>query len=428
MNNKFKIGGLVSNQQRPSTSLSKELLQDIKSLGLDYIICGYIEDIEGREVFDNFLETLSNADEVGIEVIVIPRVFIKNKKDPTVINNLPRPYWWYPENLSLSKLEEACQHPSFIGLYMDEPADTDEMYKNVEGFYNICKDYNIKLDVNLFPNYTFVFNGNENMWNTHSSFKEYVEKFSQINDTIGVDFYPITYVNEKYILQRPRTWLECLNTLLELSYKYPEKDFKIYIQVTEHDGYGKLTTEVLSMQSYVSLIGGVKNIRYFGLTDCDVIPRFKNSPITSENNGYKHGSTYNVVKEFNNGKFKDVKDFITSKNIDKIDLYDNNKSQYNYIPDISIYNTHSDGKMIISVDKNLEYIFIVNPSFESKLVLTTDLQEVVFEKGKQKLIKNKNISINCGDICILATNKNQNIFQRIWNRIINFFKKLGKLF
>lgn len=419
---RIKIGGLVSNQQRPSIALSKEMLSDIKSIGLDYVICNYIEDVEGREVFDNFLKTLSNADEVGIGVIVIPRVFNKNKKDPDVISGLPRPYWWYPENLSIPKLEEACQHPSFIGMYMDEPGDTDEMYENIEGFYNICKEHNIKLDVNLYPNYTFVFNGNENMWNSGRTFKEYVERFSHINDTIGVDIYPITYSGGKYILQRHKSWVEGLNTLLELSYKYPEKDFKMYIQLTEHDSYGKLTTEVLSMQSYVSLIGGVKDIRYFGLTDCDAIPRFKNSPFTSENNGYEHGSTYDIVKGFNNGKFKHFKDFIASKDIDKIDFYRDSTSIYNHIDNIDDFVKSIEGEMILSVDKNREYLFIVNASFEKELKLVSNMPEFIPGRGEQRA-KNNNIIVKCGDICILRkSTKKLNIFKRIWNWIKSIFK------
>jgi hypothetical protein len=200
----------------------------------------------------------------------------------------------------------------------------------------------------------------------------------------------------------------------------------MYIQVTEHDSYGKLTPEVLSMQSYVSLIGGVKDIRYFGLTDCDAIPRFKNSPFTSENNGYEHGSTYDIVKDFNNGKFKYFKDFIVSKDIDKIDFYRDNTSIYGYIDNIDDFVKSIEGEMILSVDKNREYLFIVNASFEKELKLVTDMPEFIPGSGEQ-YAKNNNIIVKCGDICILRKPaKKDNIFKRIWKKIINFFKRLKK--
>lgn len=429
-----KIGGLVKNLQKPNIPLSKELLSDIKSIGIDYIITEFSQDDSfpgQRDSIDNLLETLSNADEVGVDVIATYVVFCKNKKDEDVIHydNKPHGYWWHAENQSIDRIKEAMKHKSFAGIFRDEPSDTDECFENIKKFRELYNGLGVKFDLNLFPNYTFVFNNNVNMWDTGRTFKEYVERYAQINDTIGVDFYPIIFSDGSYIKNRMRTWTECLNTLLDLSHKYPEKDYKMFIQVTQHESYGVITPETLSLQTYVSLIGGATDVRYFCLTDGDnPFNSFTNSPYTSDHNGYQHGLTHDVVNNFNNDeKFKSFKDIITSLYISKIDYYINGVSKFNNIKQDEInkfVNQEQNGEMVVSIasDDENNYLLIVNSDFSSPLKLIVDDNRVkMLTQNKYK--HQKAITINCCDVCVLRKSK-YGKFKTLWNRFIKFIKKL----
>lgn len=433
---KCRIGGMVKNEYRPSNPLSKELLADMKDIGMDYIITCYTEETQNTGVRDNInslLETMTNADEVGMDVIVSHRVLNKNRRDSGVTHtdDKPRAYWYYAENKSVDKINEVLAHKSFAGILHDEPNDTDETFEIISDSYNFYKEQseNIKMDLNLFPNYTNVFNDNsttfnKNKWNTGRSFKEYVDRYAQVSDTIGVDYYPIVYseTDGKYSIpsSRIKTWAECFDTLAQIHHKYPEKDYKIFIQTSSHNSYGVVTPTILSMQTYAALIGGANDIRYFCLTDNDApssaVTSFDNSPYTSDHNGFGHGTIYDIVKEFNNGKFKYIKDYVASKYIDHVDIY-NLKNESVKIPgnidnlDEFIFDSYSYGYNMFSVgyDNEAAYCFVVNLNLtgdsairiandDNIVVVNCDENGVFTEYTDTKYLQ---VNIHPGDICIL---------------------------
>lgn len=400
-NRKCKIGGMVKNEHKPSSALSKNLLNDMKSIGIDYIITCYTEESSVSSNFDSLLKTLGNAEEIGMEIIPSYRVFMKNRK-----SDYPSKYWKYPEYLDLDKIEEAKKYSSFVGLFHDEPGNDDEVFERIEKFYEVYKD--LKMDLNLLPNYAFT---------DLETFDDYVEKYVKISDTIGVDFYPIIVENANYVVpkSRIRTWAPCLNTLLQKHHKYPEKDYRIFIQTSAHSCYGQLTPITLSMQVYTSLIGGASDVRYFCLTDNDPVNStfFNSSPYLSDCHGFDHGATYNIVKEFNNGKFKEIKDFITSKYIDKIDYFVNNKSKFDIISNIKEFISSASGEMMASIGYDYEaaYCFIVNTSFSVLTIYPKDGEAVDIQPGDIHILKQN------------YTKPKESCFKKIFTKIKQFLKK-----
>lgn len=424
-NVEIKVGGLIKNELQPSNPLSKELFKDMKSIGINYVITSYTQDRKGSDNLNSLLETLSNADEVGIDVITSFRVLSKTESDKDVIRNREKEYWWYADNFSEDKLKMAIEHPSFKGVFFDEPNDKDETFENLKNLYDIFKKYNVKVDINLFPNYTSMFTADNNKWNTGRNFKEYVERYAQISDTIGVDFYPINYSTDYYIAgSKLKAWAECLETLLQLHHKYPEKDYKIFIQTSKHTSYGVLTDTSYLIQTYGNLIGGCCDVRYFCLADNDAkagVAAFECSPYTSDHTGYQHGETYNIVKLINQSTdFKTFRDNIGKRYIDHVDIYKEYAPILGTITNFTEFVRTSTGNIMVSVgyDKENAYCHILNIDPNREAVVTDFYGTTETLLPGMRMTVTKKIGGNESE----ETQKKPNIFKRIWNWIKNIFK------
>lgn len=434
---KCKIGGFIKNDW-DNTQIPRGILEDARILGFDYVKVCYTNHVAPSDRFDKFLVTLQSADEVGIGILASHRVFCNTNND---YND--------PACLDRDRIEEAIQHPSFEGTFRDEPSDTDINLERSMEIYNIYKDVEptIKMDLNLLPSHA-------NGWQT--TYRDYLEKFAQCSDTVSIDFYPIQYNSSdgySVIEAKYKGWAENFNDLLYVYHKYPEKEYRFIIQTSSHRSYGKITREVLSAQIYGALIGGVEDIKYFCLTDNlnkDGYEKFLDSPykyqasyysdsdkqtyrahyagFADENidEVYAKGTTYDVVKRFNDSKFKYLRNYIPTKYIYGVDVYKDGKflcdatnsevirTMRTVLQDFIETDTLSyNAKFLVSLgyDEEAAYCFIVNidmgNGFQNNLIInpnaTYPVQNVNFSAAGAIGYNTaaSPITISAGDICIL---------------------------
>ena len=296
-----------------------------------------------------------------------------------------------------------------------------------------------------------------NLWNTDETYSQYINDYQPYISNICADFY-IFITGKSNVLEftdrsvqgattwhplivrsRKWNWIEYLHQLLQLHKLYPEKPFELYIHSGHHidvkdngdlvDQVLPITYETLAIQSYAKTAIGCTGIGYFLISDTVI----DNNDLISQNGGYLdcpydfnynprdnnseyENKTFEILKSFNNSKFKYIKDFTTKLYIDDVDIYTNNKSKIHTIK--QYYNkfiNNLEGEALISIgfDKEATYCIIVNLRISNdthpNAIITlnnsiNDIYEVIFNNNNENISYDNNkqtITIIPGDICIL---------------------------
>lgn len=259
---KCKVGGLIKNRVDDGyvcPAIKPTILSSMKDLGMDYIITsfkGVGNDSNRQKIVDNFITTLQNADNVGgLEVYQSCILFTNKYLDYINVDDSD-----YTTDYKQS-LTRALTHPSFKGIWMDEPLpysskwkganaaqpwvdnaprmahNTDGApvyYEDVHKYFGAANREDVVLDINLLPghaestwneseggninvyvnpstgvstnyaNHTFCdrnIPGSDGsfIYNWRGSFEKYIRDYLVASDAIGADYYPVKYgIHYKY--------------------------------------------------------------------------------------------------------------------------------------------------------------------------------------------------------------------------------------